>query len=96
MKHCDSVVEHGMYKTYEIVGYRELIEIYLESRRPQVHDILTDHIKKTVRSFEVTLDVQIPKSREDLPKEYAALWMLFSGSAESALALRTPTSPGPI
>lgn len=81
-----------MSSSTRTIALGELLEAYLESRRPQVHPIMTDHVQKTLVAFETALGVRIPQSREDVPVGSLAMFMLFRATVESLLSLRTPLS----
>jgi hypothetical protein len=79
-------------QTDKIITLRELLLAYLETLTPQVHPIMTDHVQKTLASFEAALRVKIPLEYEDVPKGAGPLYMLFRSTVASLRALRTPTS----
>jgi hypothetical protein len=79
-------------QTDKVITLRELLVAYLETLTPQVHPIMTDHVQKTLASFEAALGVKIPLEYEDVPKGAGPLYMLFRSTVASLRALRTPTS----
>ncbi|NUP14018.1 MAG: hypothetical protein HOW73_48910 [Polyangiaceae bacterium] len=67
-----------------------LVEAYLESLRPQVHEILVEYNRKVVEAYEVALGVRVPSDAADGPARQRALHMLFHSTTRSALAARAP------
>jgi hypothetical protein len=74
------------------IGPRALLETYLESLRPQVHQVLIDHNQRTLAAFEAALQVRVPRDVDDVPDQWRPLFMLFRSTVDSLLGLRTPTS----
>lgn len=75
-----------------MITLRDLLTAYLDTQRPQVHPVMTDHVRRTLESFEAALQVKVPRDIADVPARMGPLFMLFRGTVESLLALRTPLS----
>lgn len=83
---------HAASERSKPIGLRELLEAYIESLRPQVHPIMTDHLEKTVAAFETALRVAIPRSLEHVAGAHRSLFLLFQSTLESLLSNRAPLS----
>ena len=83
-------MEGAMITSSGTIGLRELLTVYVDSRRPQVHPVMTDHLEKTLSSFEAALRVRVPRDFVDVPDKARPLFMLFQGTVDSLLALRSP------
>lgn len=75
-----------------MITLRDLLTAYLDSQRPQIHPVMTDHVEKTLESFEAALQVKVPRKIDDVPSRMRPLFMLFRGTVDSLLALRAPLS----
>jgi len=75
-----------------MIALRDLLTAYLEAQRPQIHPVMADHVARTLESFEAALQVKVPRDVADVPSRMGPLFMLFRGTVESLLALRTPLS----
>lgn len=71
---------------------KDLLEAFLESLRPQVHEVLVAHNLKILASYEAAFGIRIPRCREDVPDAWQSLFHPFQSATESALAIRTPLS----
>src|SRR5688572_12759703 len=72
------------------VTARDLVAAYLESLRPQVHPIMTEHVQKTLEAFEAAFKVKIPRDVDEVPGKAQPLFYLFRSTTDAFLALRTP------
>lgn len=59
-----------MQSSDKTITLRELLKAYVESLRPQVHQVMTDHTRQTVAAFEAALRVRLPRQMSDVPNEW--------------------------
>ncbi len=83
---------HVARRTSKTIGLRELIEAYVESLTPQVHPIMTDHMRKTVAAFETALGIAIPRSLDVVVDEDQMVFILFGATVESVMSNHSPLS----
>ncbi|MFO0586109.1 MAG: hypothetical protein U0441_01155 [Polyangiaceae bacterium] len=74
------------------ITLQDLLLAYLDTRRPQVHPVMTDHVEKTLLAFETALNVKIPREADDVSGEMRPLFFLFRGTVDSLLDVRTALS----
>lgn len=79
-----------MSASEEVITLRELLQAYLESKRPQVNPIMTRHTEQVFEAYEAALKVRVPRSNADFPPGIRALSFVWFGTIESILNLQTP------
>jgi hypothetical protein len=79
-----------MSRTEQTVTLRVLLGAYLESLRPQIHEVMVEHNQRILAAFEAALQVRVPRRLSDVPSEWSPLFMLFQSTVDSIPRVRAP------